>query len=275
MGRGLSGNFSLSSVCASETEMPSRTSRTAWRRFSGVIRFNVPRWSSLPQRPQFEISVIHFSTCSRVTRVGVCALTANTTQASAAIRINIFGFIGEPAHFLLTSSGRRAPDLTARIEEIEDRGHVRAGDVYVTSTGHLDILHVDVEPVHFGNHRSRSIYRHDVVGVAVHDDLRDLPHGLDCRGITEPGNGSQRGPDFSVLRAQRPGADPAHGVAHQVNAVFIDLVLPADALEHLHDILGTPFGVAAGSAGTGKPVKAVNPTAERRDPDLTVLFGRR
>ena len=41
-GRGLSGNCSLSSVCASDTETPSRTSFSAAFRLSGVIRFNVP-----------------------------------------------------------------------------------------------------------------------------------------------------------------------------------------------------------------------------------------
>jgi hypothetical protein len=40
--RGLSGAFSLSIVWASETATPSRTSLSACRRLSGVIRFKVP-----------------------------------------------------------------------------------------------------------------------------------------------------------------------------------------------------------------------------------------
>ena len=44
----ISGTMSLEQV----TLMPSRTRDAAWARFSGVIRFRVPSWSSGPQRPQ-------------------------------------------------------------------------------------------------------------------------------------------------------------------------------------------------------------------------------
>src|SRR5207247_9928603 len=36
---------------------------TACLRFASLIRFMAPSWSSFPQRPQFESSVIHLSTC--------------------------------------------------------------------------------------------------------------------------------------------------------------------------------------------------------------------
>ena len=41
--------------------------------FSGVIRFSMPRWSSLPQRPQFDSSFSHcFSLSSVTSRPGSC-----------------------------------------------------------------------------------------------------------------------------------------------------------------------------------------------------------
>ena len=53
---GLSGASSGIGLCESETLTPLRTSAAAAWRFSGVIRLNVPTWSSAPQRPQFETS---------------------------------------------------------------------------------------------------------------------------------------------------------------------------------------------------------------------------
>src|SRR5579863_10339851 len=50
-----------------ETETPSLTSAAACLRLAGVIRLTAPIWSSLPQRPQFESSVIHWSTMAAVT----------------------------------------------------------------------------------------------------------------------------------------------------------------------------------------------------------------
>ena len=89
---------SVSASRASETEMPSRTSAAACLRFSGVIRFSVPRSSSAPHRPQFVSSPFHRSTSACVTRCPlaagavpgwkpggrtVCPSNGTTTPASA------------------------------------------------------------------------------------------------------------------------------------------------------------------------------------------------
>src|SRR2546425_8139785 len=78
------------------TVSPVRTSMAAWRRFSGVIVFAAPSTSSLPQRPQFDNSCIHLSSCASVTRFspGFCAgaccarvpIDVTTTTASVVVR---------------------------------------------------------------------------------------------------------------------------------------------------------------------------------------------
>ena len=51
-GLGASGELSYVMGQAQEMEVPSLTNPAAWTRFSVVMRFKVPNWSSLPQRPQ-------------------------------------------------------------------------------------------------------------------------------------------------------------------------------------------------------------------------------
>src|SRR6516165_3457855 len=59
----LSGACAVSTGCSSETEMPSFTEAAACFTLAGVMRFTLPFWSSLPQRPQFESSFIQRSNC--------------------------------------------------------------------------------------------------------------------------------------------------------------------------------------------------------------------
>src|SRR6266705_6451301 len=66
-GCGLSIAFSVSASLASDTEKPSLTKEAACFRLAGVMKFNVPISSSLPQRPQLLRSFFHCSNCSLVT----------------------------------------------------------------------------------------------------------------------------------------------------------------------------------------------------------------
>src|SRR5688572_15153766 len=93
-GRGLSSATSFSASCDSDTGTPSRTSRAAALRFSGVIRLTAPSWSSLPQRPQLDNSDIHLSNSALLTGRGVCA-AADIARNSAGNSIgNGVGFTG-------------------------------------------------------------------------------------------------------------------------------------------------------------------------------------
>ena len=62
------GSLPRSSVtsCPSEIASPVSTSAAACRRFASVMRLAAPIWSSSPQRPQFDSSVIHWSNSARV-----------------------------------------------------------------------------------------------------------------------------------------------------------------------------------------------------------------
>ena len=66
--KGFDGSLPLSSAmsCPSDTLVPVLTRLMACFRFAGVRRLAAPSWSSLPQRPQFESSVIQRSNCSFV-----------------------------------------------------------------------------------------------------------------------------------------------------------------------------------------------------------------
>ena len=55
-----------------KSRLPSFTRAAACFRLAGVMRLIAPSWSSLPQRPQLEISVIHRSRSSSVTCSRVC-----------------------------------------------------------------------------------------------------------------------------------------------------------------------------------------------------------
>ena len=59
-----SGSCVFSMSQAQDTETPSVTVAAAAARTSGVTRFNVPSWSSSPQRPQLESESIHETTVS-------------------------------------------------------------------------------------------------------------------------------------------------------------------------------------------------------------------
>ena len=81
---------------AMDTETPSSTSPAAARRVSSVIRLRVPISSSGPQRPQLEISSIHWSNSARLTdsapwpaagRGRAAAATSSTrTSGTATVR---------------------------------------------------------------------------------------------------------------------------------------------------------------------------------------------
>src|SRR5579862_5083942 len=72
-GESLSSALAESVLCAMETETPSLTSAAACLRLAGVMRLTAPIWSSFPQRPQLESSVIHWSTMAAVTVWVDCA----------------------------------------------------------------------------------------------------------------------------------------------------------------------------------------------------------
>src|SRR5215469_5893713 len=70
-----------------DTETPSFTRAAACFLLAGVIRFRVPIWSSLPQRPQFDSSFFQRSYSSGLTvcpGAGVMALANATPIASTA-----------------------------------------------------------------------------------------------------------------------------------------------------------------------------------------------
>ena len=57
----MSATASVTRVCDNDTAMPAFTSDAACFRLASVTRFIVPSWSSLPQRPQFEIDLKRLS----------------------------------------------------------------------------------------------------------------------------------------------------------------------------------------------------------------------
>src|SRR5579862_9155461 len=86
-GESLSSALAESVLCAMETETPSLTSAAACLRLAGVMRLTAPIWSSLPQRPQLESSVIHWSTMAAVT-AWVDWAGVEGARANAAVRMN-------------------------------------------------------------------------------------------------------------------------------------------------------------------------------------------
>src|SRR6185369_7860050 len=101
----LSAALSVMRGCSSETVMPCLASVAACFTLAGVIRLTVPRWSSLPQRPQLESWVIQRSKSALVALCEVCPKPAHVSirpDARAVIR-----------SFILFTRPERQQDIAA------------------------------------------------------------------------------------------------------------------------------------------------------------------
>src|SRR5205807_8588802 len=81
------------------------------------------------------------------------------------------------------------------IEEVEDGCHIRAGYVAVGSTRYLDVLDLNSQLLHFGNHGAGAGDRDDIVRIAMHYDFRDSTHFFHRRSISCSGNWPPRRPE--------------------------------------------------------------------------------
>src|SRR5439155_13176477 len=73
--------------------------------------------------------------------------------------------------------------------------------------------------------------------VSVHHvfgNVRDFSH---TGRVASTGNRAQSGEDIGVRHCDTPGSKSAHGMAHQINPVRVDLVVAAHFGEHVHDIV--------------------------------------
>ena len=83
---------------------------------------------------------------------------------------------------------RRHRGLPLGIEEVEHRLQIGHDDIDVIAAGDLDVFVVDAKLLHRRDHRPRAGHGYRGIGVAVHDDLRDVPHRFDGRGLPRPAN---------------------------------------------------------------------------------------
>ena len=108
----------------------------------------------------------------------------------------------------------RCVRLSLRGQELERLRQVRHDDVGVAAAGDFDVGHVRVQLLQRRHHVARARYVDGVVGVAVHDELRDRLHAARrASGAPTPENAHQRRPGLRILRAERPRADRAHRMA--------------------------------------------------------------